>query len=398
MKTKNKKLFALLMLPAVIAMMVLPLCSFTTVSDDVNSPLLFTSALHSSVGYIYHRTTSTLDIEYYGEIPDFNRTLISGSYDDDDSLVGLDSSTIQMYASDYIVAGNTSINYRTRSASLYPSQYYITSSLDVMGADVSLYSEDASIAYFSGDFDFSGLILPNDSSKNGLESTAVRLISSVHGAPLTPLDLSCDIYIKYALEYDGQIIYNEAYTRCQVANVSDVLDGDFISFNNILKHCFEEEPFYNDSDYFESISTPVYQFISDVNFDFIVYDSGVDSQFISGITLRDVLYNVDALNYRVYTIEDFVADYYYDLGLEAGFDNGYEGGLQQGFDVGYDSGYNAGLSDISGVWGNLGDFLTGSVGGFLDFELWDGFSIRAILVIFVSAMLLIGFLKIFAGG
>lgn len=47
---------------------------------------------------------------------------------------------------------------------------------------------------------------------------------------------------------------------------------------------------------------------------------------------------------------------------------------------------------------NLGDFLTSSIGGFLDFELFPGLSLSSIGLILIGLGMLFAILKIFFGG
>lgn len=399
---KNKKILALFALPLMISIMVLPLCSFTTVEGDAYGRFSYTynPALYTEVGYTYHRTTSTIDTYYSSVIPNINQTIISYDTDADDNPI-LDLSSIKTYASDYIIAGNNSINYKSQTVSLNPSVYYTSSNVDIIAGDVSVYSESPSIAYFTGYFGFEGLILPNDTSKNGLNDTAVKLLSSIDSSPLTADELGCDIHIQYVEEYNGEFVYADAYTYVNLVNIPNVITSDFVSFNTILKYCLDNDLFYTFEDLPDSIiSNLSYQFIKQVDFQIYVgYDPSTDlEQVIEGIVLRDSLYNRSGNNTYLYTIEDFIADYYYEIGVEDGFDNGYEAGNKNGYNIGYSTGYQVGASSAENVWGSIGSFLKTTVGGFLDFNITPNINIGGILSMLAGAMLLVAFLKIFAGG
>lgn len=399
---KNKKILALFALPLIIITMVLPLCSFTTVEGSGSGYLTYTynPALYTEVGYTYHRTTSTIDTYYYSVIPNINQTIIAYDTDADNNPI-LDLSSIKTYASDYLIAGNDTINYKSQTVSLNPSVYYTSSNVDVIASDVSVYSETPSKAYFTGYFGFEGLILPNETSKNGLNDTAVKLLSSIDSSPLTADELSCDIHIQYVEDYSGEFVYADAYSTVYLEHISNVITSDFVSFNTILKYCLDNDLFYNFEDDPDSIIENLsYQYIKQVDFHFLVgYDPATDlEQVIEGIVLRDILYNRNGNNEYLYTIEDFIADYYYEIGVDDGFDVGYEAGNQNGYNIGYSTGYQIGLSNGENVWGTIGSFLKTTVGGFLDFNITPNINIGGILSMLAGAMLLVAFLKIFAGG
>lgn len=66
-------------------------------------------------------------------------------------------------------------------------------------------------------------------------------------------------------------------------------------------------------------------------------------------------------------------------------------------DVQYQSGYESGVADGQNTWASLGDFLTTTVGAFVDFEIVEGISIGGIISVFVGLSLVLVFLKMFAG-
>ena len=91
---------------------------------------------------------------------------------------------------------------------------------------------------------------------------------------------------------------------------------------------------------------------------------------------------------------------YTDADLEAARAEGYELGYRYGRDAGYDIGYvdgkNSQLSD--GIFSGIGDFLVGTIGGFMAFELMPNISIGGILMFIIGISLFIAFIKFFAGG
>lgn len=111
---KNKKWTKFLILPLLCFSLIFPLCSFITIEDGVYvEPYL--PYVNNSIEYVYHRQTSTINSEYYGYIPNMN----SFAFDNTREVDGVDS--LANYASDFVIVGNTSLNYaRTTPTSTVP--------------------------------------------------------------------------------------------------------------------------------------------------------------------------------------------------------------------------------------------------------------------------------------
>lgn len=69
--------------------------------------------------------------------------------------------------------------------------------------------------------------------------------------------------------------------------------------------------------------------------------------------------------------------------------------IEDEYNVGYQTGYAEGISQN---FSSFGSFLTNSVGGFLNFEIFPGFSLMNILWAMLGILLFVIILKVFAGG
>ena len=91
---------------------------------------------------------------------------------------------------------------------------------------------------------------------------------------------------------------------------------------------------------------------------------------------------------------------YTEADLEAaradGYEQGYRNGRNAGYDIGYVDGKNSKLAD--GIFSGVGDFLIGTIGGFMAFELMPNISIGGIIMFIIGISLFIAFIKFFAGG
>lgn len=85
----------------------------------------------------------------------------------------------------------------------------------------------------------------------------------------------------------------------------------------------------------------------------------------------------------------------YENGFNEGFGSGYQEGLRSEDNVSYSQGFEDG-SDFNetGVWG----MISSSVGGFLGFEIYGGFTIGQLLMICLAVPLFIWIIKLLAGG
>jgi hypothetical protein len=337
-KMKNKKLLILLCIPLIIAVMVLPLCSFTTVNTsnyDVYSP-----SYDVDVEYVYHRLTTTLDEYYYGVIPSFNQFLI-----------GENGELPANRASDYIIVGNDSINYGNSTF------------VDRIGT-CSIYSEDIAVACFTGDFILSGDIFLDGSNSvlwkddrisfSGAMDPSVNYDITFSGFYYSP----DSTYNSFNLRLDNQII-TTIDRFIYIKDITDIiysyLSSKFSSLNNhyIVK--------YIDCD---MVSTDDEEFIYSNVTTTMRYSTKSELQTLFGsnmaydlVSLRSVVYN-------------------------------------NGFQIGYD----IGLSNSKDVWGSITDFLTTTIGGFLDMNITPTITISSMLGIILSVTLVVAFLKIFAGG
>lgn len=86
---------------------------------------------------------------------------------------------------------------------------------------------------------------------------------------------------------------------------------------------------------------------------------------------------------------------YYNLGYVSGIEYGY----QEGYEAGIDDGFLQGAESAGGTpiqkWGA---FLLTAVTGFLDFEIFPGFPLWALLGAVIAIPLTVVFLRMFAGG
>lgn len=92
----------------------------------------------------------------------------------------------------------------------------------------------------------------------------------------------------------------------------------------------------------------------------------------------------------------------YDRGYQAGIitsqKEAYEEGEQAGYEVGWDSGYDKAHSENLIVKKGMFSWIMDSIQGFMQFELFEGFSIGLVLSVIVGLSSLIWILKVIVGG
>lgn len=398
MKTKNKKLFALLMLPAVIAMMVLPLCSFTTTNTDPTDYAIYESSTQCDLSYRYHRSNYGF---YNGTIPSANRILIDPTQT---SIAGIRDS-VEFYACDLFMGDSTkSIDIRSFSVSSLPSRLSRNYEDDlVLGicyrTDDYLYSQLDSIFRF---WNFSSAdsiyIEPYDINYNPY-STSTEEMSNFSG--WVTVNVAQFNSETYSFDYDSYHLVGtlvDMYYYNWPSGVSS--DTVVFDLNSIVQTVLDT---YSD---LTSEDLGKTYFITDVELclDYVPTDG---SAFLGygaiRLNSRVIEKKSDGLSYdRLGLVLENLGDISYSQGFSAGEAAGYTDGYRDGEYVGYAEGFREGKiegqADLKNAWGSLDDFLTSTVGSFFSFELWDGFSLGGVMAIIVGALLFVAFLKVFAGG
>lgn len=361
MKPKNKKILALLCLPVLVMTMILPLCSFVTIKDN-QLYNVFDPFVTTDVGYSYHRSTSTLDEMYYGTIPNFNRCLMPSMIYDITS-----DEYIEIYASDYLMVGNTSINYDSfgsGGSQVLPDSTVVLSATAETGA------------LFTGRIVNRGVIIPESIQNlwyefipsDGVQRDYYFYSGTINYIVLNNATNSFEtIHIDVSND-ERNSIENGEYGRLYMTTIFDSIFDRYISdtldSNNKSFVCID----YMDITY--------YQATIDGTGTFDLYNE------YGKVRVADKLaYEESIPSFEISRFNEFLSL----VGVNK-------------FDEGYLSGYNKGVQDGAGVFESLGDFLTTSVGAFFNFEFWDGFNLGTVMSIFVGAMLLVAFLRLFSGG
>lgn len=225
---------------------------------------------------------------------------------------------------------------------------------------------------------------------------------------------------------------NNAFDMMFVAGVYKSMDENF---NNLVQASTDDVPYYA-----QTARVTAYLIRDTENFvvDFDVNNSG--SVYLTNILLQH--YNIDVsdgvpiylskleIDYKdygankytygqiyIYTrngslfyqannflpggAQDLVHTYYNETSQGA-YNNGYNVGFQEGtresFDVGYESGYNVAIQENEIVERGMFGWVMDSVQGFMEFEIFEGFSIGWMLSVVVGVSCLIWLLKLLAGG
>lgn len=395
MKTKNKKLFALLMLPAVIAMMVLPLCSFTTTTTDPTDYSIYESFTQCDLSYRYHRSNYGF---YNGTIPSANRILIDPTQT---SIAGIRDS-VKFYACDLFMGDSTkSIDIRSFSVSSLPSRLSRNFEDDlVLGicyrTDDYLYSQLDSIFRF-WNFSFSDAIYiePYDVNYAGYNiSDAVNFYGWV------TVNIAKYNYSLKVFEYDS---FNLVGTLDDFYKTA--FPGGYTSDTIVFDlNCIVQTVLDTYDLLLEDLGVDYYITNVELCLDYVPTDG---STFLGygavRLNSRVIEKTFDGLSYgNVEGVINSASDSAYNEGFSAGeaagYSDGYRAGEYDGYSEGYKEGQIKGHADLKNAWGSLDDFLTSTVGSFFSFELWDGFSLGGVMAIIVGALLFVAFLKVFAGG
>ena len=109
-------------------------------------------------------------------------------------------------------------------------------------------------------------------------------------------------------------------------------------------------------------------------------------------------YQVQSMDLINSYLNAYLTEYQGTGDTDAAYLEGFRDGQTEGFDRGFSEGYDEGYGSASGGGFELGTFLVTVVGGFFDFQIFPGFSIGGIFAIFLGVLLLVAFLKHFAGG
>lgn len=351
---KNKKFLILLCIPLIIAVMVLPLCSFVTTPnpDDVDY-YSFSPLVRTDIGYTYHRTTSGGTEYYYtGYIPNFTQ-VISRSQTD------LAISNIAFYACDYYVNSDTRFSLKTFNQG---------STLNNNTVGLTCVGED-NIAYFNGHIKLTGVI-------NADTLVDKRFVYNT-SSNLMEFSYITNYFYGY---YDD----NEVFTITSKQIIDDSLNlpnsyGLFyaIDIYNIISDSIDRELSTmgaNDD------RTYYYLYASSIELSVREFNETSDAYFklnSSDITVYDTLYSqeiADAINFGIYNSS--IAPFIYD--------NGYNRGLQDGLN--------------GGAFRDFGEFLKTTVSAFLDMHITPNITISGILSVIISIGLVVLFLRLFAGG
>ena len=371
MKRKNKLILVLCCIPILVSCLVLPLCSFTTsnIGDSSVPSVSYDPLMDVVLGYQYHRLTNTLDLMYDGELYNPNR-VVSGFNDPD---------SIEFFACDYLVSGTKSFDYLSTTHKSLPSSYeYFNNGYSIV-SKVCMESDDSSSHWFTGRVEFDGLVRHED----------------------------IDEYTEVAFYTDEYNLIDWGYYTVEIYIEGIYFDdetGTFLSFEDSVTTNMYDQPIGSNGGislrnavvYYEMMLEYDVIYINHITLEVDSPDPSLADVGFPVVAIYDLLYysrNSKLMN----SLNDMLGSGYYHY-YQQGFDDGFELGGSAGWHEGYNVGKNAGVSSISAVWSSLGDFLEASVGSFFDFELWQGFTLGTLMSIFVGAMLLIGFLKIFAGG
>lgn len=347
MKIKNKKLFALLMLPAVIAMMVLPLCSFTTTTDP--EYVSYEPIIRKDVGYVYQTSSNT----YYGSISNYNKVLAPRG--------DLTNKTIKTNASSYLIITSPSmrINY---------SAFGSGSSIDYVNGEEILKLQmgcsggnDTNNLYFNGVVDYYGFISLDTALNDYIDFTTSYSTKYFRYVGY------CD-YLVYDSSGNMSVGYHEFDYR------ADADDG-ILPLTHLVERIYMDIPGLDDGRLYINHIHCQYYNLSNYDANWYPIESEV-------FTISNPIYTSEV---REAMTMDFIDEI---LGRHI---------YNDVYDEIYKKAFDAGVSSVTS-WSSIGDFLTDVVGSFFSFEFWDGFSLGGVMAIIVGALLFVAFLKVFAGG
>lgn len=355
---KKNKLITLILALAVCSSLILSLCSFTTTTDrefDTFEPLGYTVDVH----YAYHRVTSTIDDYYYGVIPSFNRTLYEYG-----------GNSPKAFSSNYLMSGTASLDYDNAQFTLVDT--------DIANSYYTLSSDSPDNTFLMGVIELNGLFKASD------VQDYLELIDTV------------DSYYNFASP-DYFYLSGSGYY------IND--ENDVISFTDVVCDNIDITSFnVTGNDYMASINKVIVNWYNSNE----QFENGLESIYFTNFKMqfsmikdfKSIRYRCDlySSNRRSSHFQSYIDTLGSSIGYDYGYNDGYDVGYDGGYDEGYERGYNKGFYDAPGIWGNLGSFLSTTVGSFLEFEFFNGFTIANVLSLIVSVGVVILFLKIFAGG
>ena len=117
-----------------------------------------------------------------------------------------------------------------------------------------------------------------------------------------------------------------------------------------------------------------------------------------GGSLFDWRYQTSFNDYATSSLNIYNEAYDLEFELDDVYWEGYNNGQIFGEEIGYQDGFLAGYNEGSGGAFNIGSFLINAVADFFDFQIMPGLSFGGIFGIFISIMIIVAFLKHFAGG
>lgn len=371
---KNKKLLKFLVLPLLCLSLILPLCSFITIEDGVYvEPYL--PYVNNSIEYVYHRKTSTLDSEYYGYIPNMN----SFAFDNTSEAEGVDS--LSNIASDFVIVGNTTLNYaRIKPTSSVPYNSQFDERESYIWSSPILYSEDPSVAYFTGVIEYNGYISLEHSSDTTSPYRTNTIFLATDSKIYTASDIDYFVYVEEYRLVDGEYVSD---------SWSSSFSGGSLTEDDISRINAEDSAFLRQ----RGLSLGGIIDVAKSHSDHTSYIDNYITRIKLELTRRDLTiddtgYKYICLSDNVYSSEK-VAEYNQII-----FNNLYNKGETKGFNAGYSSGVDNAVTE----WGGVSEFLKNVIGAFTQAEIFPGFVIGDILGIVAGALLLLFFLKMFAGG
>lgn len=369
MKKKHKLLLVLSCIPLLMCCLILPLCSFTTV---LNTDEFDVYKSYSNNGIRYNYTAGSTGT-YKGIIPDVSRVLI--------------------------VKNPTTFNQASASIKLQACNYYLTSSYRIdIDSDFTGLREvgtnlEAPYDYILDMF-YVGVPTPNERVKFPYEVYVENITfdqyltysfcSLYQGNPyflhLEDWDVTASGSLNYCWVYidgDDNLEYQSETVYFDSIDVStDETGRYYLNVPSLCRYVAEGSGLVDDP---HSLVT---EYVSSFSCTLNVYNTvtGTPNIACDGVLVSSGIVNVNSPNYSRYYLGNSVEK------------------LSDIYDVAYNRGVNAGLSKAPTVWGSVSTFLKTTVGAFLETPLFPNFTISTVLSIFVGAVLLIGFLKIFAGG
>lgn len=384
MKTKNKKILALLCLPVLVMTMILPLCSFTTLYEPTDGYKVYSSIGNICLPYYYEYGSSGT---YFGMINECSRCLVDANATTRAAM----QESIKYTASDYYITGSSRIRVLNPSSLLEFSNDFFVVNNDLSSNELmpytltTLYRTNNTNTYFGNEF-----YVENYSLLDGLKYyfyIGDELIDFLDDGAFN-YEVEVDGYINYWVRMEDQnqdFFANRHFTMTSVYRNSNTL---YASADDCIKAAIAEWTGY-------SVDEMLYYTIPSVKITIKPWEYLISEEGDFDVYYYDRFDGIVITSNVTDTYDD---DFLRALQVGLGEDSFYWLGYNQGYNEGYSKGLNAGISSAPTVWKDLGTFLTSTVGSFLNAPLFPGFSVSVILTVFVGAVLLIAFLKLFAGG